>query len=220
MSDIKGFIFDLDGVIVDTAKYHYQAWRRLAQSLGFDLSLEDNERLKGISRMASLDIVLSIGGIRGDEGQKSAWAAQKNAWYVELISAMGPEEILPGADSFILRARERGLRTAIGSASKNTPGILASLGISELFDVIIDGNRTARAKPDPEVFLLAAQDLGLPPATCVVFEDAAAGAEAAKRAGMACVGIGSPSNLPLADLTIRSFRGIGPETIISQFILE
>ncbi|NLJ10049.1 MAG: beta-phosphoglucomutase, partial [Treponema sp.] len=181
---IQGFIFDLDGVLVDTAKYHYLAWRRLAQSLGFDFTQEDNERLKGVSRMQSLDILLSIGGIQADEEHRRAYAEQKNHWYVEYISAMGRDEILPEADRFVRDARSSGIKTAIASASKNTPLILDRLGITELFDAVIDGNLTSRAKPDPEVFILAAKTLELSPERCVVFEDAAAGVQAARRADM------------------------------------
>ncbi len=213
---IQAFVFDLDGVLVDTAKYHYLAWRRLAQSLGFDFTQEDNERLKGVSRMQSLDILLTIGGIRADNAQREAYAQQKNQWYVEYISAMGREEILPEADRFVRAARDWGIKTAIASASKNTPLILDRLGIACLFDAIIDGRVTSRAKPDPEVFLLAAQAVGCQPADCVVFEDAAAGIQAARRAGMYCVGIGSPQQLFQADIVIRTFLGISPQAIFHQ----
>lgn len=213
---IQGFIFDLDGVLVDTAKYHYLAWRRLAQSLGFDFTQEDNERLKGVSRMQSLDILLSIGGIQADEEHRRSYAEQKNQWYVEYISAMGREEILPEADRFVRDARSSGIKTAIASASKNTPLILDRLGITELFDAVIDGNLTSRAKPDPEVFLLAAKALELSPEHCVVFEDAAAGVQAARRANMFSVGIGSPRQLYEADLVIRTFQGITPAIITQQ----
>jgi len=213
---IQGFIFDLDGVLVDTAKYHYLAWRRLAQSLGFDFTQEDNERLKGVSRMQSLDILLSIGGIQADEEHRRAYAEQKNQWYVEYISSMDRDEILPEADRFVRDARSSGIKTAIASASKNTPLILDRLGITELFDAVIDGNLTSRAKPDPEVFILAAKALELSPEHCVVFEDAAAGVQAARRANMFCVGIGSPRQLYDADLVIRTFQGINPAIITQQ----
>jgi len=218
-SDIRGFIFDLDGVLVDTAQYHYQAWRRLARQLGFDLSQAQNELLKGVSRMASLDIVLGIGGVQADAVQKAAWAAQKNGWYVELISAMTPTEILPNVSAFTDAARGRGIRTAVGSASKNTPAILKGTGLAGLFDAVIDGNATSKAKPDPEVFLLAARALGLEPSRCLVFEDAEAGVEAALAAGMRVVGIGTPRSLAKADLVIRGFAGIMPDTILAQFNL-
>lgn len=213
---IEGFIFDLDGVLVDTAKYHYMAWRKLAQSLGFDFTPEDNERLKGVSRMQSLDILLSIGGIQADEQKRLAYAEQKNAWYVEYISRMGRDEILPEADRFVREGRALQLKTAIASASKNTSLLLDRLGIAPLFDAVIDGTHTSRAKPDPEVFLLAAEAIGKEASHCVVFEDAAAGIQAARRAGMYCVGIGSPQQLSQADVVIRTFRGLSPQAIIYQ----
>lgn len=216
-NEIKGFIFDLDGVLVDTARYHYQAWRRLANELGFDLSLEQNELLKGVSRMASLDIILGIGGVKATDAEKREWARRKNDWYVQLIKAMTPDEILPNARGFVENARRMGLGTAVGSASKNTPAILGGVGLANLFDAVIDGNVTATAKPDPEVFLLAAKALGLAPGQCVVFEDAEAGVEAALAAGMRVAGIGSPRSLSRADLVIRGFAGITPEAILAQF---
>lgn len=216
MTRLKGFIFDLDGVIVDTARFHYQAWNRLARSLNFCLTLEQNELLKGVSRRDSLNILLGIGGICANDEQKNAWEEKKNAWYVDLIAHMGSDDSLPNVKKFIQQARKAGIRTAIGSASKNTPMILRSLGISELFDAVIDGNRTSRAKPDPEVFMLAAEALGCDPNTCVVFEDAAAGIDAARTAGMPCVGIGKPKQLFHADIVVRGFEGISPQTIIKQ----
>jgi beta-phosphoglucomutase len=216
MSEIRGCIFDLDGVIVDTAKYHYLAWKRLANSLGFDLTVRQNEQLKGVSRMAALDIVLGIGAVTADEKRRREYAEQKNSWYVELVSKMNRDEILPGADIFVREARLSGLKTAIGSASKNTMTILDLLGITPLFDVIIDGKRTSRPKPDPEVFLLAARELGLSPDQCIVFEDAEAGVQAAKAGGMYCVGIGVPERLHQADLVVRSFTGLTPKTILAQ----
>ncbi|MCU0488139.1 MAG: beta-phosphoglucomutase [Anaerolineales bacterium] len=195
-------IFDLDGVIVDTAKYHYLAWKRLANSLGFDFSQAENEQLKGVSRLRSLEILLEIGQISVDPAEKDRLAAQKNAWYVEMIRQIDASEILPGALEYLHRLRARGIKTAIGSASKNTPLILERLGIAALFDAVVDGNQVSKAKPDPEVFLLAAQALGLAPDCCVVFEDAQAGIQAALAAGMGAVGIGQPADLPQADLVL------------------
>lgn len=216
MNDIKGFIFDLDGVLVDTAKYHYLAWRRLANELGFDLTLEQNELLKGVSRMASLDIVLGIGGLKAEPAQKEIFAEWKNGWYVELISRMQKDELLTNAEFFVQCARASGLKTAIGSASKNTSTILDRLGIAHLFNAVVDGTKVHRAKPDPEVFLLAASELSLAPEECVVFEDAEAGVSAAKAGGMRCVGIGQPERLRQADLVVSSFVGLMPETICLQ----
>jgi beta-phosphoglucomutase len=200
--EMSAAIFDLDGVIVDTAKYHFLAWKRLANSLGFDFSQADNERLKGVSRTRSLEILLEIGGLEMDEKAKTQLAACKNDWYVESISKLNSSEILPGATEYIQHLRSRGIKTAIGSASKNTPLILDRLRIRTLFDAIVDGNQVSKAKPDPEVFLLAAKELGIPPSNCVVFEDAEAGIHAALNAGMGAIGIGRPSSLQEADIVI------------------
>ncbi|MDR3180397.1 MAG: beta-phosphoglucomutase [Prevotellaceae bacterium] len=208
MGDLGGCccIFDLDGVLVDTAKYHYLAWKRLAKELGFDFSEQHNERLKGVSRMASLDILLEVGGITGlSEEEKQNLAAKKNAWYVEYINQMTPAEILPGVLDFLQQLKANGVKTALGSASRNAPLILERVGIAHFFDAVIDGNSITKAKPDPEVFLRAAQALGVPPDCCIVFEDAEAGVEAALRAGMKCVGVGNPDILHKATLVIPGF---------------
>jgi beta-phosphoglucomutase len=202
IKEMRAAIFDLDGVIVDTAKYHYLAWKRLANDLGFDFTEADNERLKGVSRARSLEILLEIGGIALDETVKKEAAARKNDWYVDYISNMDASEILPGAAEYLQTIRAKGVKTALGSASKNAPLILERLGIAALFDVVIDGNKVSQAKPDPEVFLLAAKELDIPPADCIVFEDAEAGVAAARRAGMGIVGIGKPSNLTDADMVL------------------
>ena len=195
-------IFDLDGVIVDTATYHYEAWKRLANSLGFDFTHEQNEQLKGISRMDSLDLVLGWGNTQKNPDEKIQLAQQKNAWYLELIGKMKADEILPGVRQFIEELKSDGIRIALGSASKNSAEILERTGISNFFDVIVDGNSVTRSKPDPEVFSRGADLLGLAPESCVVIEDAAAGIEAAHRAGMKVIGIGDPEVLKNADLVI------------------
>jgi beta-phosphoglucomutase len=202
MRHTEACIFDLDGVIVDTARYHFLAWKRLTDQLGIHFTLEDNERLKGVSRMASLEIILEIGNLKLDEDKKQEYATLKNRWYVEYISMMTPEEILPGCVKFINEIRAAGIRVAIGSASKNTPMILERVGIKNLFDAVSDGNIINKAKPDPEVFLKAADMVGVKPYNCVVFEDAVAGIQAAINAGMTSVGIGSPKILTKADFVI------------------
>jgi beta-phosphoglucomutase len=199
-------IFDLDGVIVDTARYHFLAWKRLTDQLGIHFTEEDNERLKGVSRIASLDIILEIGNIDADANQKHEYATRKNQWYVEYISKMAPDEILPGSLSFIKELRNSGILVAIGSASKNTPMILERVGISDMFDAIADGNIVKKAKPDPEVFLKAAELLSIKPSRCVVFEDAVAGVQAALNAGMMCIGIGSRSILKEAHFVISGLN--------------
>jgi len=191
MTKIKACIFDLDGVIVDTAKYHYKAWKELATELGFDFSERDNERLKGISRMDSLNILLEIGNIKMSEEEKLKYAEQKNTRYREFILKMTPDEILPGAVDFLKTVKKAGLKTALGSASKNASVILERTELNKYFDAVIDGTKTSKAKPDPEVFLLGAKELNVVPSVCVVFEDAKAGVEAALNAGMYCIGIGN-----------------------------
>lgn len=199
-------LFDLDGVIVDTAKYHYLAWKRLANELGFDFTKADNELLKGVSRMRSLEILLEIGGLDLDEAEKVALAAKKNRWYVEYLGQLNESSILPGAKECLVRLREKRVKVALGSASKNAPKILNYLEIADLFDAVIDGNKVSKAKPDPEVFLLGAQALGVDPEDCVVFEDAEAGLQAAKIAGMYAVGIGKADVLKSADYVVEGLH--------------
>ncbi|KAB7733089.1 beta-phosphoglucomutase [Rudanella paleaurantiibacter] len=205
---ISAFLFDLDGVIVDTAVFHYQAWRRMANELGFDISHEFNETLKGVSRMDSLDLILAHGGVTLTDERKLELATQKNDWYLELVSRMTPNDILPGVAGFFhqLKHAQPPLKTALGSVSKNARLILERIHMVDQFDAIIDGTKITRGKPDPEVFLNGAAELGVAPADCVVFEDAVAGVEAAKRAGMFAVGIGSPDVLTEADLVVPSLE--------------
>lgn len=199
---IKAAIFDLDGVIVDTAKYHYLAWKRLARQLGFDLTEEDNEQLKGISRIHSMEIVARIGGLSLPEAELRRLANLKNEWFIEYIEQMRPHEVFPGVVELVKDLRARGIRIGLASSSKNAPAVLGILQITELFDVVVDGTMIIHSKPDPEIFLLAAERLGLPPEVCLVFEDAEAGVEAALRAGMRCVGIGSEVQLGKADMVL------------------
>lgn len=202
---MKACLFDLDGVIVDTAVYHFKAWRRLANELGFDFTEHQNEQLKGISRMESLEKILDWGHVTLSPEEKEAWAAKKNDWYLAYVREMTPEEVLPGVKDFLTVLHQHDVKIALGSASKNAPLILERIGMASFFDVVIDGTKTTRSKPDPEVFLLGAQALGLPPADCIVFEDAVAGVEAAHRGGMKAVGVGSPEVLTEADLVIPGF---------------
>jgi len=205
---LKGCIFDLDGVIVDTAKYHFLAWQRLADEMGFDFTEDHNEALKGVSRMASLEILLRVGGIVKDDEEKIELATRKNNWYVEYISRMTPDEILPGSIDLLTRLRSEGILTAIGSASRNAGMILDRIGLRLMFDAIVDGNKIHSAKPDPEVFLKGAEELGVAPENCVVFEDAQAGIEAAIAGGMKCIGVGSPLNLGRANLVVPDLKHI------------
>lgn len=200
----KAAIFDLDGVIVNTAKYHYLAWKRLAkEKYGFDFSEEDNERLKGVSRMRSLEILLECGGIKNistDEMEKDA--ALKNKWYVEYISNIDKNEILDGAVEYLVWLHQKRIKTALGSASKNAQIILNNLGITKLFDVIVDGNSVTKPKPNPEVFLIGAQKLKIAPENCIVFEDSEAGINAAIKGRMKSIGIGNSDTLKKANAVI------------------
>ena len=195
----QGAIFDLDGVIVDTAKYHYKAWKRLADQLGFEFTEHDNERLKGVSRMQSLEILLEIGGMDAKPEEKERMAEKKNQWYVESLEAIDQNELLPGSLEYLTLLKERDVRIALGSASKNALLILNKLQITHFFDAIIDGTCVSKAKPDPEVFVKAAEALNLFPRQCTVFEDSQAGIDAARAAGFQVVAVGSDTVLKGAD---------------------
>lgn len=208
-------IFDLDGVIVDTARYHFMAWKKLTDQLGIHFTEEDNERLKGVSRMASLEIILEIGNIKTDNTTKLEYATCKNKWYTDFIRKMTPDEILPGSINFIKELREANIRVAIGSASKNTPLILKRVGILELFDAVADGNIVSKAKPDPDVFIKAAEMVNVKPGKCVVFEDAVAGVQAALNAGMMCIGVGSPKILTEAHFVVSGLKEMNLEKLIT-----
>lgn len=206
---IKAIIFDLDGVIVDTAIFHFQAWKKLANSMGFDLTEAQNEQLKGISRLESLDILLEIGKIDSiSDEEKQQLATRKNEWYRENILKMTPRDILPGVKNFLEELKKAHYKIAIGSSSKNAGTILERIGMKDFFDAVVDGTKITRSKPDPEVFLKGAQELHIPPKQCLVFEDAESGIEAAKNAGMKTIGVGKPENLPKADKVIPGFQNV------------
>ncbi len=199
---IQAVIFDLDGVIVDTAHYHFVAWKRLAKELGIDFNEQDNEQLKGVSRMRSLEIILELGNLRLSQEEMDRLAAKKNQWFVEYINAMKPNEIFPGVKEMIQKIQADGIKIALASSSKNADTVLTLLNIKNLFDVIVDGTMITNTKPDPEIFLLAAKKLNISPSQCLVFEDAEAGVEAAVAAGMKCVGVGSPQQLSKANVIV------------------
>jgi len=199
---IKAVIFDLDGVIVDTAHYHYLAWKKLAAELGIDLSPQDNERLKGVSRMQSLEIILDLGGVSLPEKQKETIASKKNRWFLEYVDQMTPADVFPGVKELITRLKKNGIKIGLASSSKNAARVLELLQINDLFDAVVDGTMIVNSKPDPEIFILAAHKLQLQPNECVVFEDAEAGVEAALAAGMKCVGVGDPGQLRIANHVI------------------
>jgi len=199
---IKAAIFDLDGVIIDTAHYHYIAWKRLASEFGITLTHENNEMLKGVSRMRSLEIILSLGNLELPEQQKEQLAEKKNKWFVEYIESIRPEEIFPGVIELIRNLKKQNIKVGLASSSKNAPRVIELLGIAKDFDTLVDGTMITHSKPDPEIFLLAAHKLGIAPNECVVFEDAEAGVEAALAAGMKCVGVGSVEQLGNANRVV------------------
>jgi len=188
---IKAVIFDLDGVIVTTDDCHYRAWKKMADEEGIFFDRERNERLRGVSRMASLEIILERADRKYSENEKTELAQRKNRYYVDLIRQLTPEDILPGVLNNLKELKEHGVKIAIGSSSKNTPIILEQIGLGTVFDAVSDGNNISKSKPDPEVFLKAADMLGIPYAECVVVEDADAGIVAGKAAGMKTVAIGN-----------------------------
>ncbi len=201
----KGFIFDLDGVIVDTAKYHYLAWKKLANELGFEFTEEQNEMFKGVSRKRCLEILLDIGGIEATQEEFDTWMVEKNIDYLQYIEKMDESEILPDVKKVLNFLIAQEIPIALGSASKNAQPILEKVGLLSYFDTIVDGNNVTKAKPDPEVFLNAAEQLGVNPENCVVFEDAVAGIEAANRAKMISIGIGDENILSEAQYNFQDF---------------
>lgn len=217
MSRFRAAIFDLDGVLCDTARFHYLAWKRLADLLGIPFGEQDNERMKGLSREDSLRVLLQLDGRSvPDEKEFQRLAEQKNRWYVEAVSQMTPADLAPGARNFLQGLRQLGVLTALGSASKNTAQVLKRLELEDAFDCIVDGTMVERAKPDPEIFLRSARRFGLPPADCVVFEDAPAGVLAAHRGGMPCVGVGRGDRLTEAELVISGFDGLDPAVLLDR----
>ncbi len=214
---IKGLLFDLDGVICDTAKYHYQGWKKLANHLGFDLTLEQNEALKGLSRRESVDQLLKIGGITLSEAEIIENMELKNSWYIEFLNDMTANDALPGAIDFVSKAKQKGCKTALGSSSKNAKKIIDLLGIKHLFDTLIDGTDITNSKPHPEVFLMGAENLGLSPEECVVFEDATSGVEAALNGNFKCVGIGKKEVLNKAHYVVGGLNQITLEKLQEIF---
>ncbi|WP_291960330.1 beta-phosphoglucomutase [Maribacter sp.] len=203
-----GFIFDLDGVIVDTAKYHYLAWRKLANELGFEFTKEQNELFKGVSRKRCLEILLDIGSVKATQEQFDTWMIEKNEDYLAYIQKMDASEILPDVPRVLQYLKNKNVPIALGSASKNAKPILEKVDLLPYFDSIVDGNSVTKAKPDPEVFLIAANNLNVKAESCVVFEDAVAGIQAANAAGMISIGIGDVDILHEADYNFKDFTEI------------
>ena len=207
----KGIIFDLDGVIVDTAKYHYLAWKKLANQLGFEFTEEQNELFKGVSRKRCLDILLEMGNLSANQEQKDVWMIEKNNDYLAYIEKMDDSEILPDVPKILTLLKENAIPIALGSASKNALPILEKVGLAHFFDVIVDGNNVTKAKPDPEVFLMAAKKMNLSPSNCIVFEDSVAGIEAANSANMISIGIGDKEVLSQATFIFKDFTEISTD---------
>lgn len=205
---MKAFIFDLDGVIVDTAKYHYHAWKHLADELNIPFTETDNEQFKGVSRKRCLELLLEMGGMEVSREQFDRWLVEKNEDYLGYIRKMDASEILPDVPKVLDFLRSNRVPMALGSASKNAKPILEKVGLTEYFQAVVDGHDTTLAKPDPQVFQLAASRLGVQPQHCVVFEDALAGIAAANTAGMRSIGIGDPEVLTEADHVFRDFTEI------------
>ena len=205
MAEIRACIFDLDGVIVDTASHHFVAWQNLAEELGVPFSAEDNESLKGVSRVDSLEYILKKGGLVLDPATKVQLMDRKNAHYLELAGKTSPSDALPGVVTLIHELKSLGIKVALGSSSKNAEMILTRLALLDAFDTLVDGNHITLSKPDPEVFLMGAKALGLDPAACLVFEDAQSGIDAANAGGFPVIGIGRPKALTGAAAVIEGF---------------
>lgn len=213
----KAFIFDLDGVIVDTAKYHFLAWQKIAQELHIDFTHEHNELLKGVSRVRSLDIILELGQVQATTEQKAVWLHQKNEDYLSYLVHMDASELLPGVLPVLHFLKDKGQSIALGSASKNARPILEKTGIMPLFDAIVDGNDVSNAKPDPEVFIQAAQKVGVSNENSIVFEDSVAGIQAANIAQMTSIGIGEAAVLHEAQFIFNNFTEIN-ETFLESLL--
>lgn len=209
----KTFIFDLDGVIVDTAKYHFLAWQKLANELGITFTHEDNEQLKGVSRVASLDLILKWGEKIISQVEKEKFLIQKNEDYLSYIENIDSSEILPGVMKVLEYLKKNNQNIVLGSASKNARPILEKTCILHFFDAIVDGNDVSKAKPDPEVFLLGAKNVNANPKDCIVFEDSVAGVQAANIAGMKSIGIGDKNTLHEAKFIFKNFDEISMDFI-------
>lgn len=212
-------IFDLDGVIVETADLHFKAWKRLADSLDIPFGKEYNEKLKGVSRRKSLEKILAIDNQTIPEEEFQQLMDKKNGWYQDSIAQLTPDDILEGVSEFLDDLKELGIHLAIGSSSKNAAFIIECLQLNDTFEVIIDGNKVENTKPDPEVFLKGAKALNANPANSIVFEDAASGVAAANAGGFYSVGVGSEEYLSDADLVISDFKGVTPKQLFRQLVV-
>lgn len=212
---IKACLFDMDGVIVDTAKFHFKAWQRLADSLSIPFTEEQNEQLKGVSRVDSLEKILHWGNLSLDNARKEQLMELKNKWYLEYVETVDPNEMLPGVSDFLIELKNAGIKIGLGSSSKNAVLILEKLGIMPLFEVVIDGTKVHLSKPHPEIFLRGSRELNIPVEDIIVFEDAQSGVKAAIDGGFRCVGIGEAEVLSQATIVVPSFEGFTLERMRS-----
>lgn len=211
------FIFDLDGLLINTSPYHYKAWKKITPRFGFEFTESFNEELKGFNRLQSLDKILAKANIKLTETEKHNLSEEKNELYLSLIQNMNESDLMPGAEEFIKEAVRIKIPLAIGSGSKNAMTLLNKTGLIKYFNLIIDGNMISKPKPDPEIFLSIAQKLNIPIKRCIVFEDSASGITAAKKAGMYVVGIGDAAHLEDADLVFNSFKNVRAHEIANWF---
>jgi len=211
----KALIFDLDGVVVFTDKYHYLGWKKLADENGWRFDEEFNNNLRGVSRMKSLELMLEYNGLDLPEDEKNRLADRKNEYYKELLQRINESDLYPGAVGFVKKAKEIGLKTGLASSSKNAHAVLVALDLEPLFDAVVTGNDITRSKPDPEIFLLSAKKLGVKPQDCVVFEDAGSGVEAAHRAGMRAVGVGPAETVGAAEIVMQDYAELDLEQVLS-----
>lgn len=211
---IQAAIFDLDGVIVSTDEQHYQAWKRMADEEDIYFDREINHRLRGVARTDCVEIILERADREYSDEEKAELAARKNGYYRELLTDLSPESLLPGAMVAMDELKRRGVQVAVASSSKNTPYILERIELSGYFDAVADGNDITHSKPHPEVFLIAAGRLGVPPGECLVVEDAKAGVEAALNAGMKCLGVGDAAKDERAQLTAPDLSAVTVEELL------
>lgn len=215
---VTAVIFDLDGVIVDTAKYHYQAWNRLAQTMGFSISESQNDLLKGVSRMESLDLILKLGGVEKTPQERQELAVLKNEWYLELIANLGDSDLLPGVVDLLDDLVSNNIKIALGSASRNSVTILKGLRLIDRFDAIIDGTKTTKSKPDPQVFNMGASAIGEAAQNCIVLEDSIKGLQAAISGGFKTLGVGSEEGLHIADRVVTDLYGMTYQGLCKPYV--
>ncbi|SMF51738.1 MULTISPECIES: beta-phosphoglucomutase [Paenibacillus] len=222
MKSLQAVIFDLDGVITDTAEYHYQAWKAIAEELNIPFTREFNENLKGVSRLDSLKLLLSQATtpVQYSDVEMEELATRKNNLYVKLIEKITPADLLPGISEFLTELREAGIKTGIASASKNAQTVLDGLGVTSWFDVIVDVTRLKNNKPDPEIFLTAAAQLQVEPSACIGVEDAVSGVDAIKAAGMFAVAIGDAKQFPKADIVLPNTAKLSLRNLMEHFAVR